>query len=150
MSVTSRASLYMPFSVARVFNAMTDPSTYEKLPLVDQTSVVLAAPDGSFNGIGAIRELHIKGMVIQEQITGLEINQRMDYLFILWPLPLIHLGGSMIFTPYKKGTFVEWVSTIDSNQPLIQKTLPIIKLQADLGLKFMLYQFKKIIAAQEA
>jgi uncharacterized protein YndB with AHSA1/START domain len=76
------------------------------------------------NGVGAIRAVHMLGLSIREQVTGVEANERLAYR-ALSGIPLRNYAGEVFLAPDPAGTGVTWTLSTSSRLPGIRFLLAL-------------------------
>ena len=101
-----------------VFGVISDHAGYSRFRNIQHSEVVREGTPAP-NGLGALRQIHGWPMRFEEEITAFEPPTRMDYLIRDVNLPLVHEGGSILFSERPGGTYVDWTSTFELTTPVI-------------------------------
>lgn len=119
---------YGPINYSSSFDVYTDHRHYAELvgairsPLLEQEGK--AAP----NGLGAIRDLHLPGATVREQVT--EYHRPAQYAYrMLSGAPLRHFIATVTFTPAGEGR-TEVLCTVDMEPGLLSRSSPPLRVGA--------------------
>ena len=124
-TATARVSASPP----DVFRELTDHEGMVGLPGVTAARLLRAgAPER--NGVGAIREVRVRGLRFVEEIVGYEPHRRIDYRIRECTLPLRHEFGRIDLDAVEGGTRAHWESELSVPGvgwllgPLMRRMLP--------------------------
>jgi uncharacterized protein YndB with AHSA1/START domain len=108
----------IPASAEEVFDLLADHANYDRFRGING-SRLLREGDPAPNGVGALREIKVRPLTFEEEITAYERPTRFDYLIVKLNIPFHHDGGSITLSPDGDGTHVDWRSTFSVPTPLI-------------------------------
>ena len=101
-----------------VFDLLTDHANYERFRPIHASRLLregVPAP----NGVGALREIKVRPLRFEEEITAYERPTRLDYLIVELNVPFEHHGGSIRLTAADGGTHVDWRSDYTVPTPIV-------------------------------
>ena len=108
----------IPAPAEAVFDLLADHAHYERFRGIDG-SKLLRDGDPAPNGLGALREIKVRPLRFEEEITAYERPGRLDYLIVKLNVPFEHHGGSITLTEEGGATAVDWRSSFTVPTPLI-------------------------------
>jgi uncharacterized protein YndB with AHSA1/START domain len=108
----------IPAPAEEVFDLLADHANYDRFRGIND-SRLLREGDPAPNGVGALREIKVRPLTFEEEITAYERPTRFDYLIVKLNVPFHHDGGSITLSPDGDGTHVDWRSTFSVPTPLI-------------------------------
>jgi uncharacterized protein YndB with AHSA1/START domain len=108
----------IPTPAEEVFDLLADHANYDRFRGING-SRLLREGDPAPNGVGALREIKVRPLTFEEEITAYERPARFDYLIVKLNVPFHHDGGSITLSPDGDGTHVDWRSTFSVPTPLI-------------------------------
>jgi uncharacterized protein YndB with AHSA1/START domain len=114
-----------------VFDLLADHANYDRFRPI-HGSELLRQGDPAPNGVGALRQIKVRPLVFDEEITAYERPTRLDYLIVKLNVPFKHHGGSITLTPDGGGTKVDWRSSFTVPVPLVG---PVVELPWFLTLR---------------
>jgi hypothetical protein len=115
---TIRVTRSMKISAERAFDMMADHAGYTAFPGVRSAKVTKPGTTEP-NGLGAIREVALRGAWDEEEITVFERPRRLGYKIVRSRPPIEHEGGLIELTPTPDGVDVVWTSTFRVKIPII-------------------------------
>jgi hypothetical protein len=115
---TIRVSRSMRISAEHAFDLMADHAGYNAFTGVRSARVTKPGATEP-NGLGAIREVALRGAWVEEEITLFERPRRLGYKIIRSKPPIEHEGGLIELTPTADGVDVVWTSTFRVKLPII-------------------------------
>ncbi len=101
-----------------VFDRLADHANYQRFRPI-HASRLLREGDPAPNGVGALREIKVRPLRFEEEITTYERPTRLDYLIVKLNVPFEHHGGSIRLTPDGDGTHVDWRSSYTVPTPIV-------------------------------
>jgi len=88
------------------------------------------------NGVGSVRRLGLGPLGVEETVTLLEPNRRIEYRISKGGGPVRNHRGKLEFSGSRKGSRVTWTIQFDSRLPLFGPVLKLVLSQGiRLGLK---------------
>ena len=108
----------------RVFDAIADHEYFFRGPDFEYCRVTVEGEEDR-NGLGAVREISVNGLIFTEEIVRFERPSRLDYIVRTLvrasgkAVPLRHQGGQMQLTESGDGTEIEWVSRFEVTVSLL-------------------------------
>jgi hypothetical protein len=69
--------------------------------------------------VGALRQIKVRPLTFEEEITGYERPTRLDYLIVKLNVPFEHHGGSIRLSRDGDATGVDWRSSFAVPTPVI-------------------------------
>jgi uncharacterized protein YndB with AHSA1/START domain len=108
----------IPAAPEAVFDRLTDHANYDRFRPIN-ASRLLRDGDPPPNGVGALREIKVRPLRFEEEITAYERPTRLDYLIVKLNVPFEHHGGSIRLIPEGDGTHVDWRSSYTVPTPLV-------------------------------
>ena len=108
----------IPASAEDVFDLLADHANYDRFRPING-SKLLREGDPAPNGVGALREVKVRPLTFEEEITAYERPTRLDYLIVKLNVPFEHHGGSIRLTSEGDATHVDWRSSYTIPTPLI-------------------------------
>lgn len=124
--------------VEQVFEALSKHATYNQIFAPVQVVRIKDAADPQRpDGVGSVRKMGFGPVKpLQEQITLLEENQRIEYQIIKNPLVKHHLGILQFKSLAPNKTLVEYTIELQARAPFVsQLILAQLKLAITLGFK---------------
>lgn len=106
---------FVPAPKAFVFEVFTNHETYQGLPGVVRSTLLTEGEGDPSSGLGAVREIKTVAATLVEKVVGVERPDYWNYLFLKWPMPLPHTGGSMRFTEVEGGTNMRWETSFETD-----------------------------------
>lgn len=112
----------------RVFDALADYEHFFHGPGFEYCRVTVEGKEDR-NGLGAVREISVNGLIFTEEIVRFERPSRLDYIVRTLvrasgkPVPLRHQGGQMQLTESADGTEIEWVSRFEVTVSLLGRLI---------------------------
>ena len=115
-SVSLRIHVDAP--VERVWNLISDHEGY--IRLTDVTSAELLR-EGKVerNGIGALREIHFRGVEFVEEILVFDSPRCLEYKVVRCSLPIDHERGLIELAEHGNGTEIRWTTLFQFTTPVI-------------------------------
>jgi uncharacterized protein YndB with AHSA1/START domain len=101
-----------------VFDLLADHANYERFRPI-HASALLREGEPPPNGVGALREIKVRPLTFEEEITAYERPSRLDYLIVKLNVPFEHHGGSIRLSPEGGGTHVDWRSSYTVPTPVV-------------------------------
>jgi uncharacterized protein YndB with AHSA1/START domain len=108
----------IPAPAEEVFDLLADHANYDRFRGING-SKLLREGDPAPNGLGALREIKVRPLTFEEEITAYERPTRFDYLIVKLNVPFKHDGGTIVFSPDGDGTHVDWRSSFSVPTPVI-------------------------------
>ena len=108
----------IPAPAEDVFDLLADHANYDRFRPING-SKLLREGDPAPNGVGALREVKVRPLTFEEEITAYERPTRLDYLIVKLNVPFEHDGGSITLSPDGDATRVDWRSSFSVPTPLI-------------------------------
>jgi uncharacterized protein YndB with AHSA1/START domain len=108
----------IPAPAEKVFDLLADHANYDRFRAING-SKLLRQGDPAPNGVGALREIKVRPLTFEEEITAYERPTRLDYLIVKLNVPFQHDGGSITLSPDGDATHVDWRSTFSVPTPVI-------------------------------
>ncbi len=108
----------MKISAEQAFDMMADHAGYTAFPGVRSAKVTKPGTTEP-NGLGAIREVALRGAWVEEEITVFERPRRLGYKIVRSRPPIEHEGGLIELTPTADGVDVVWTSIFRVKIPII-------------------------------
>jgi uncharacterized protein YndB with AHSA1/START domain len=108
----------IPAPAEKVFDLLADHANYDRFRAING-SKLLREGDPAPNGVGALREIKVRPLTFEEEITAYERPTRLDYLIVKLNVPFQHDGGSITLSPDGDATHVDWRSTFSVPTPVI-------------------------------
>jgi len=108
----------------RVFDAIADYEHFFRGPDFEYCRVTVEG-EKDRNGLGALREISINGLIFTEEIVHFERPSRLDYIVRSLvrtsgkAVPLRHQGGRMQLIDSGDCTEIDWVSRFEITIPLL-------------------------------
>lgn len=101
-----------------IFELLADHANYDRFRAING-SKLLREGEPAPNGVGALREIKVRPLTFEEEITAYESPTRLDYLIVKLNAPLDHRGGSITLAPDGNATRVDWRSTFSVPTPML-------------------------------
>jgi uncharacterized protein YndB with AHSA1/START domain len=101
-----------------IFDLLADHANYDRFRGI-HGSGLLREGDPPPNGVGALREIKVRPLSFEEEITAYERPSRLDYLIVKLNVPFEHQGGSIRLSAEGGLTLVDWRSTYGVPTPLV-------------------------------
>ncbi len=146
---TAVSRIFIAAPPALVFEVFTHYETYRRLSGVRGTALIRPGQTNPVWGEGAVREIDLGVMAVQEEVTAVQYPHFWDYRFVSWPLPLRHQGGRMAFEAVPGGTRMVWTSTVEGHGPMA-RALPLAMWLSGLGLKGLSWQMRRFVLQRQA
>jgi uncharacterized protein YndB with AHSA1/START domain len=108
----------IPAAPEAVFDRLADHANYERFRPI-HASRLLREGDPAPNGVGAVREIKVRPLRFEEEITAYERPTQLDYLIVKLNVPFEHHSGSIRLTPDGDGTHVDWRSSYTVPTPIV-------------------------------
>jgi uncharacterized protein YndB with AHSA1/START domain len=108
----------IPAPAEKVFDLLADHANYDRFRAING-SKLLREGDPAPNGVGALREIKVRPLTFEEEITAYERPTRLDYLIVKLNVPFQHDGGSITLSPDGDATHVDWRSNFSVPTPVI-------------------------------
>jgi uncharacterized protein YndB with AHSA1/START domain len=93
-----------------IFDLLVDHAHYDRFRPINGSELVRQG-DPPPNGVGALRQIKVRPLTFDEEITAYERPTRLDYLIVKLNVPFEHHGGSIMLTPDGAATRVDWRSS---------------------------------------
>lgn len=107
-----------------IFDLLADHAHYDRFRGIDG-SRLLRQGDPPPNGVGALRQIVVRPLRFDEEITAYERPSRLDYLIVKLNVPFEHHGGSIALTPDGAGTRVDWRSSFTVPVPVVGRGIEL-------------------------
>ena len=101
-----------------IFDLLADHANYDRFRPI-QASRLLREGNPPPNGLGAVREIKVRPLTFEEEITAYERPTRLDYLIVKLNVPFEHHGGSIRLGPAGEATHVDWRSSYSVPTPVV-------------------------------
>ena len=101
-----------------VFDLLADHANYERFRPI-HASALLREGEPAPNGVGALREIKVRPLTFEEEITAYERPGRLDYLIVRLNVPFEHHGGSIRLSSEGEATHVDWRSSFTVPTPIV-------------------------------
>src|SRR6266545_2993002 len=101
-----------------IFELLADHAKYDRFRAING-SKLLREGEPAPNGVGALREIKVRPLTFEEEITAYESPTRLDYLIVKLNAPLDNQGGSITLAPDGSATRVDWRSTFSVPTPVL-------------------------------
>jgi uncharacterized protein YndB with AHSA1/START domain len=108
----------IPAPPESVFDLLADHANYDRFRPI-HASALLRGGEPAPNGVGALREIKVRPLRFEEEITAYERPSRLDYRIVKLNVPFEHHGGSILLSRDGDATHVDWRSTYTVPTPLI-------------------------------
>jgi ribosome-associated toxin RatA of RatAB toxin-antitoxin module len=108
----------IPAPPEAVFDLLADHAHYERFRAIHR-SALLREGEPPPNGVGALRQIKVRPLTFEEEITGYERPTRLDYLIVKLNVPFEHHGGSIRLSRDGDATGVDWRSSFAVPTPVI-------------------------------
>jgi uncharacterized protein YndB with AHSA1/START domain len=108
----------IPAQAEEVFDLLADHANYDRFRAING-SKLLREGDPAPNGVRALREIKVRPLTFEEEITAYERPSRLDYLIVKLNAPMQHHGGSITLVPEGDGTRVDWRSSFTVSTPVV-------------------------------
>jgi uncharacterized protein YndB with AHSA1/START domain len=108
----------IPAAPEAVFDRLADHANYERFRPI-HASRLLREGEPAPNGVGAVREIKVRPLTFEEEITAYERPTRLEYLIVKLNVPFEHHGGTIRLSPNSDGTHVDWRSSYTVPTPLV-------------------------------
>jgi uncharacterized protein YndB with AHSA1/START domain len=115
---TVHVTLTIPAPAEPVFDLLADHANYDQFRPI-HASTLLREGEPAPNGVGALREIKVRPLTFEEEITAYERPNRLDYLIVKLNVPFEHHGGSIRLSREGDATHVDWRSRYAVPTPLI-------------------------------
>ena len=109
----------IPAPAEEVFDLLADHGNYDRFRPINGSKLLREGKPVP-NGVGALREIKVRPLTFEEEITAYERPTRLDYLIVKLNVPFEHHGGSIRLTQEDGGTHVDWRSSFTVPTPLIR------------------------------
>ncbi len=155
---TADVCCFMPASIHRVFELLTDHANYDQLASVG-LSKLLAEGRHERNGQGAVRDLTVSGTRFIEDITNFDSPYLMEYRVVecyfsfgnnrlLLRFPLIHQEGRIELVEKDGGTQVRWLSRFSVDIPFGDQLAKLMRPGVERVFNNILQDMKRLLAHQ--
>jgi uncharacterized protein YndB with AHSA1/START domain len=114
----------IPAPPETVFDRLADHANYDRFRPI-QASALLREGDPPPNGVGALREIRVRPLRFEEEITAYERPTRLEYMIVELNVPFEHHGGSIRLTPDGAGTHVDWRSSFTVPVPVVGSAIEL-------------------------
>ena len=101
-----------------IFDLLADHANYERFRPI-HASALLRQGEPPPNGVGALREIKVRPLKFEEEITEYERPIRLDYVIVKLNVPFEHHGGSIRLRADGDATHVDWRSAYAVPTPLV-------------------------------
>jgi hypothetical protein len=108
----------IPAPAEDVFDVLADHANYDRFRAI-HGSKLLREGKPSPNGVGALREIKVRPLVFEEEITAYERPTQLDYLIVKLNLPFRHDGGTITLAQENGSTRVDWRSSFSVPTPIV-------------------------------
>jgi uncharacterized protein YndB with AHSA1/START domain len=108
----------IPAPAEAVFDLLADHANYDRFRPI-HASELLREGEPAPNGVGALREIKVRPLTFEEEITAYEWPTRLDYLIVKLNVPFEHHGGAIRLSPEGEGTHVDWRSSYTVPTPVV-------------------------------
>jgi ribosome-associated toxin RatA of RatAB toxin-antitoxin module len=108
----------IPAPAEAVFDLLADHANYDRFRPING-SELLREGDPAPNGVGALRQIKVRPLTFEEEVTAYERPTRLDYLIVKLNVPFEHHGGSIRLSGDGDATEVDWRSSYTVPTPLI-------------------------------
>jgi uncharacterized protein YndB with AHSA1/START domain len=108
----------IPGPAEPIFDLLADHANYDRFRAI-HGSKLLREGEPAPNGIGALREIKVRPLTFEEEITAYDRPSQLDYLIVKLNAPLKHHGGHITLTPEGDATRVDWRSSFTVPTPLV-------------------------------
>jgi uncharacterized protein YndB with AHSA1/START domain len=108
----------IPAAPEAVFDRLADHANYELFRPIHR-SRLLREGEPAPNGVGALREIKVRPLTFEEEITAYERPTRLEYLIVKLNVPFEHHGGSIRISPDGDETHVDWRSSYTVPTPVV-------------------------------
>jgi Polyketide cyclase / dehydrase and lipid transport len=122
MMYTIDVGIHINAPIGRVWDQFADYEGYTDIREVSSAKLLQEGNDER-TGVGAVREVRIKGVTFVEDIVTFDAPKCLEYRVKKSSLPMKHEIGRMEFSPSGEGTDVHWTSRFELAVPLIGKML---------------------------
>ncbi|MFC1611235.1 SRPBCC family protein [Myxococcota bacterium] len=149
-----RVTIHIDAPIDAVFETVSD---HETFACGADTEYCKLTTEGQQqrNGVGAIREICVKGLVFIEEITAFVPPSRLNYVVRSITtksgrrMPVRHELGRVQLTEGQGGTQVEWTSRFEINIPFIGGVLEVVAgRQSEKGFRELLSLAKARLESQ--
>lgn len=113
-----RVTRTIPAPAEAVFDLLAEHADYERFRPI-HASALLRQGEPPPNGVGALREIKVRPLTFEEEITAYERPRRLDYLIVKLNVPFEHHGGSIRLTSEGDATHVDWRSSFTVPTPIV-------------------------------
>ncbi len=108
----------IPAAAEDVFDRLADHANYDRFRPI-HGSKLLREGKPAPNGVGALREIKVRPLTFEEEITAYERPSQLDYLIVKLNVPFQHDGGSITLSPDGNATRVDWRSSFSVPTPVV-------------------------------
>ena len=108
-----------------VFDLLADHANYDQFRAIN-SSKLLREGKPAPNGVGALREIKVRPLTFEEEITAYERPTRLDYLIVKLNVPFKHDGGTITLSENGGTTLIDWRSTFSVPTPLIGRAQELV------------------------
>ena len=108
----------IPAPAEEVFDLLADHANYDRFRAING-SKLLREGDPAPNGFGALREIKVRPLTFEEEVTAYERPSRLDYLIVKLNVPFEHHGGTITLIPEAGATKVDWRSSFTVPTPIV-------------------------------
>lgn len=113
-----RVTRTIPAPAEAVFDLLAEHADYERFRPI-HASALLRQGEPPPNGVGALREIKVRPLTFEEEITAYERPRRLDYLIVKLNVPFEHHGGSIRLSSEGDLTHVDWRSSFTVPTPIV-------------------------------
>ena len=115
----------IPAPPEAVFDRLADHANYGRFRGI-HAARLLREGEPAPNGVGALREIKVRPLTFEEEITAYERPTRLDYLIVKLNVPFEHHGGTIRLSPEGDGTHVDWRSSYTVPTPLVGRIQEVV------------------------
>jgi uncharacterized protein YndB with AHSA1/START domain len=108
----------IPAPAEKVFDLLADHANYDRFRAING-SKLLREGEPAPNGVGALREIKVRPLTFEEEITAYERPSRLDYLIVKLNAPMEHHGGTITLSEGSGATTVDWRSSFTVPTPVV-------------------------------
>jgi uncharacterized protein YndB with AHSA1/START domain len=107
-----------------VFDRLADHANYERFRPI-HASRLLREGEPAPNGVGAMREIKVRPLRFEEEITAYERPTQLDYLIVKLNVPFEHHGGTIRLSREGDATHVDWRTSFTVPVPVVGPAIEI-------------------------
>ena len=108
----------IPAPAEEVFDLLADHANYDRFRAING-SKLLREGEPAPNGVGALREIKVRPLTFEEEITAYERPSRLDYRIVKLNVPFEHHGGIIRLSTGSDETLVDWRSSFTVPTPVV-------------------------------